>query len=86
MPSASRDAPDCLNGPALAKWAELAPRLAKAGILTELDRDCLAGYCMAYGTLIDADEKLQRTGILMKGYRGQMLRRRSCASETKRWS
>jgi P27 family predicted phage terminase small subunit len=64
------DVPAYLTGPALARWHELAPQLARAGILTALDADVLAGYCSAYGTYVWAQEWLTRTLPIVKGHRG----------------
>ena len=40
--------PDWLNKDAKAKWAEFCPLLDEAGILTQIDGDSLAQYCMAW--------------------------------------
>lgn len=68
-PPATAEPPDGLTGHALAKWSELAPQLIEAGVLTELDRDCLLAYCLAFSTVIEAQRVLDRSGVVIKGYR-----------------
>lgn len=45
---ASTDPPDWLDGLALEHWAELAPILARSGVLTIADRAGLAALCDDY--------------------------------------
>ena len=48
IPAANLDPPKWLNQTAREHWAELAPMLAKAGLLTEGDRPALALLCDCY--------------------------------------
>jgi len=73
VPVARLEPPSHLAGPALAKWIELAPQLARAGILTELDRDCLTCYCLEWSTVVRTQEKIDRVGEVVKGYRGSLV-------------
>ena len=36
------------------------------GIVTNLDRSVLAGYCQAYGRWVEAEKKLKETPLLIK--------------------
>ncbi len=51
LPSASTDPPADLQGAGLAKWQELAPLLAAAGVLCQTDRDVLETYCRIWAEL-----------------------------------
>jgi P27 family predicted phage terminase small subunit len=51
-----------------ALWRELAPLLAKAGLLTELDRPALTMTCLAWQHAIDANALLGK-GLLLKSAR-----------------
>jgi P27 family predicted phage terminase small subunit len=61
--------PEHLMGVARDEWDRLAPLLVKMGVLTEVDYQALANLCETYATLIDAQEKLRATGILIHNKR-----------------
>lgn len=46
--------PDFLTGIALSKWHDLAPQLEAMGLLTRVDGDALAAYCLAWQELAEA--------------------------------
>jgi len=55
--------PDCpahLDARARGEWARLAPELARLGLVTELDRAMLAGYCAAWSVWVHAREELTK--------------------------
>jgi P27 family predicted phage terminase small subunit len=56
--------PGTLNeqGPGARKWRELAEHLASRGCLTNVDRQNLEAYCMAYETMLKADEEIKNYG------------------------
>jgi len=62
-------APTCpahLLPSAKAEWKRLARQLEGLGILSQLDRAALAGYCQAYGRWVEAERKLKETPILLR--------------------
>jgi P27 family predicted phage terminase small subunit len=51
-------------GPAARKkWKEIATQLADADIVTVLDIDAMAGYCVAYATWKAAAETIEKEGV-----------------------
>jgi len=46
------DCPDWMADDARAKWFNLVPKLKNSGILTELDEDVLARYCVWYSDYV----------------------------------
>lgn len=65
--------PEHLAPSALEEWHRLAPTLARAGILTHLDRAALGAYCAAYGTFTEAEAALRENGPVVTGYRGSQV-------------
>lgn len=58
--SAAADlAPSYLEGEARAEWVRVAPRLAKLGLLTELDETMLALYCQAVANWREAEARVR---------------------------
>jgi len=55
MPSCPRH----LNTQARKEWHRMAPQLQKLGLLTQIDRAALAGYCQCYGRWVEAEKKLK---------------------------
>jgi P27 family predicted phage terminase small subunit len=62
--------PEGLHEHALKYWQRMSPMLASCGILTVVDESALLLLCNAYADYRDADEKLRRTGLLVKTPRG----------------
>lgn len=52
------DAPDHLSDEAHAEWMRVTDEMAKAGILSTLDRGALAAYAQAYGRWVAAERAL----------------------------
>ncbi|MBK9170693.1 MAG: phage terminase small subunit P27 family [Bryobacterales bacterium] len=52
------------------EWRRLVPILRRMRVLTEADEIPLANLCITYSTLIQAQTKLNETGILYKGPSG----------------
>lgn len=70
-----RKMPSCprvLQGEARREWNRMGRRLLNAGLLTELDGSALLGYCLAYGRLLDAEEKLREYGSVVKAPGGRL--------------
>jgi len=51
--------PKGLGELARAEWKRVAAEMAELGMLTNLDRAALAGYCRAYETMVRAEESVQ---------------------------
>ena len=54
--------PGWLDDIAAAKWDELAPELDRLGLLTIVDGDCLAVYCVAWSEHERATKRLKKEG------------------------
>jgi P27 family predicted phage terminase small subunit len=52
------------------EWKRLLPILTQMRVLTEADGIQLGNLCVAYSTLIQAQEKLAKTGLLTKSPNG----------------
>lgn len=61
----SVDAPDHFDGLALLKWNELAPLLAKTGVLTETDLHNLEAFCLAYQQFRLAQRLIDQEGFVV---------------------
>lgn len=60
-PKPSVSIPTCpshLSSPARREWKRIIKELANLGLITNLDRACLAAYCQAYGRWYAAEKKL----------------------------
>ena len=55
------------------KWREKSKELFKAGLLTKIDIDRLASYCVEYATYIEADAQLQEHGKLIEAQSGFLM-------------
>lgn len=65
VPDADSDLPDCpgwLDDVAKERWAALAPKLAKMGLLAAIDREGLASLCQAAAEHQLATEVLRKEG------------------------
>ena len=49
--------PPIIKGVALEEWNRVAPCLLSLGLISDLSRSCLAGYCLAFARWIEAEEK-----------------------------
>ena len=62
--------PDCpahLDGEARAEWKRIAPHLQKLGLVSQIDRAALTGYCDAWGEYVWACKRIKAQN---KGDRG----------------
>lgn len=65
------DAPEYLTDAARTKWDEVAPVLARNGLLTECDLDTLAVYCQTWVRWLEAEAEINvhgTTSIAKTGY------------------
>jgi P27 family predicted phage terminase small subunit len=65
--------PEVLQGEARKEWRRIAKKLFEAGLLTEIDGPALMGYCLAYGRLLDAEQKLRDFGSVAKAPSGYLV-------------
>ena len=63
-------APEWLDKRAAAKWDELALRLHSLGLLTEIDLDVFAAYCVSWSNWRDAEECIQKYGATTQAQSG----------------
>jgi P27 family predicted phage terminase small subunit len=53
------------QGPGARKWRELAPHLASRGCLTDVDKQNLEAYCMAYETMLRAHAEIEKADSII---------------------
>jgi P27 family predicted phage terminase small subunit len=61
--------PSCpahLSDEARKEWRRISKLIVKLGLLSVVDRAALAGYCMAWGRWVEAEEQLKKTGTVVK--------------------
>ena len=61
-PSGIAKAPTWLSTKAKTQWKNLAPELEAIGLLTSIDTQAFAVYCMSYVELIEAEAELKKHG------------------------
>jgi P27 family predicted phage terminase small subunit len=71
-------------------WEDLAPRLLRLGLFTELDTPELQGLCMAYSKAVQADRAVREYGVVVKsdfGLRANpaVQMSRAAWAEVRRW-
>lgn len=49
-------------------WAEVVPELEKIGVLANLDRQVIAGYCISVSSLVLAEREIDEYGIVIKTF------------------
>lgn len=63
-------APSYLPPLAKKEWKRIAPELHVLGLLTNLDKAALSGYCASYATWVHASKEIQKHGMLIKAQSG----------------
>lgn len=58
--------PVFLNLYAKQEWKRIVPKLSVLGLLGDIDRAALAGYCNAYGTWEEANRLLRKQGLIVE--------------------
>ena len=66
-PQAIPKCPKHLGPEARKEWRRITKALAPLGLLTDIDRAALAGYCDAFGRWAEASLGLQKHGMIVKG-------------------
>ena len=64
MPEAKAKCPNTLQGQARKEWKRIAPTLEQLGLLTAIDQEVLAAYCLAVESFSWAVRTLRREGRL----------------------
>jgi P27 family predicted phage terminase small subunit len=62
-PDADLSPPPCLDGVALEKWNEIAPLLAKMGVLSQADRSLLTRYCVLHEQWVVVSKHVREHGM-----------------------
>ena len=62
--------PKILQGEARSEWRRIAKKLHALGLLTEIDRAALTGYCLAWARLVEAEEMLRKHGTVIVSKNG----------------
>ena len=62
--------PKHLDRRAKREWKRMASVLERLGLLTEIDGTAFAIYCQAFGTWVEAVEKIKKTGMIVKAPSG----------------
>lgn len=60
------DPPSVLDEIALEEWHSISVLLYEQGLLTELDRAMLAGYCTTFSRWVKAEAALKKSAMLIK--------------------
>lgn len=65
--------PAHLNDEAKREWRRMVKKLHEAGLFTYIDKAALAMYCQAWGRWVEAEEKLEKHGSIMKTKNGNLI-------------
>jgi len=64
------ECPSHLDALAKEEWNRIVPELELSGLLSQVDRAALAAYCQSWSRWVDAEEKIQMTGPVIKTNKG----------------
>ena len=67
------DAPDHLDKEALIEWGRVSHLLYSMGLLADVDRAMLAGYCASYSMWAKAEEALKVEGLTIATTNGNII-------------
>lgn len=70
VPLAVPAPPVALKGEASAEWRRRAPQLLRLGLMTEVDLPAFESYCRAWGRYVDAETKVEATGVILQAPSG----------------
>ena len=74
-PQPKQGIPACprhIHGEARREWRRISIDLASCGLLTQVDRAALAGYCQAWARWVEAEDVLRTAGVLIKTPNGML--------------
>jgi P27 family predicted phage terminase small subunit len=66
--------PRSLATEAKAEWRRIVPELEEMGLIAAVDRSVLIRYCTAWAEWLELDGLVQRSGKLIKGQKGNLVR------------
>lgn len=66
-------APSQLGAAGRAEWKRVGKSLLQLGLVSDLDRAALVGYCMAWERALDAQEILKREGLTIETSNGNVI-------------
>lgn len=66
-------APRFLEGEAKKEWNRMVKLLLPLKLLSEVDRAALAAYCQAWSRWIDAEQHIQRDGMVISTDKGNLI-------------
>ena len=72
-PSGIPTCPEHLNAVAKAEWDRISVELSACGLLTSIDRAALAAYCATYARWLEAEQKIDRHGTVIKTQSGNAI-------------
>lgn len=81
-------APTCpawLSAEAKREWRRIARELERLGLLTQVDRAALAGYCQNYARALEAERVLSEEGLTFTTEKGYVMQRPEVAIAQKAW-
>lgn len=64
--------PPHLTGPARTEWNRITAELKKLKLIAQVDRGALVAYCMAWGDVVKATNKLKKEGEVIISDKGGM--------------
>ena len=65
--------PDHLTVTARGEWDRISKVLYNLGLISEIDRTALAAYCQLYGRWKDAEDAINRSGMIIKTTNGNII-------------
>jgi len=66
-------APKHLNKIAKKEWRQISKELHQLGLISEIDRSALAAYCQAFSRWVEAEELIEKSGLLVKTKSGNII-------------
>ena len=66
LPASLPDCPSHLSDTAKLEWDRIAVSLNRVGLLTQVDRSTMAGYCQCYGRWVEAELRLAETPAILR--------------------
>jgi len=70
LPAEAPECPEHLDQEAKKEWGRVVKLLETAGIITQVDRAVLAAYCRAWSLYLEADQTIQKYGLMLISAKG----------------
>ena len=65
--------PEHLNQIASVEWGRISEQLYKLGLLSDIDRAALAGYCVSWSRWVEAEKELAKDGLTIETTNGNII-------------